>query len=225
MQKIFDLRFIVPPTLFLALIFIANPSWFLNLPFLTQIKSNVILSGLFGVTTLLTLGFIISSIVYFILNLSKATATYEGKEEELLKKHFEYRDKGDCPSGFLKFNKESYENVYNCELTSWKMASKEGEYVYSQIHKRWQMAMSNFNCCCASLLAAITLIILGFFHLSFIESAVYFWAGFSCVLAFVFMSIFLINGFITYKSVCTMDKILVWDFCKESNVKSVGPEV
>ncbi len=217
MEKIFDLRFIVPPTLFLGLIFMSGSKWFLcHLQPLLQLKDVGILIGIFGSFGLLTLGFIISSITNIFVRYYKLTATYEQSEEKVLKDYFKNRDKYNSHSGFLEFNKETKENLCNCEIASWIMANKAGKYVRDQIDKRWNVAMVNFNCFVASLLSFFTLVILKICHFG-CHISIHFY--FSYIFTIILMFIFVYSGQDALHSVRTMDKILVWDSRRKDNEK------
>ncbi len=220
MEKIFDLRFVVPPTLFLGLVLIVSPQWSFDLLKGLNFASFTSLLGI----AVLTLGFIISSIVQVFVNLNKLTVGYTEKEEKILKELFKDRAINEkylqgesdkvCP--YLGFNKDNNINVWNSDLASWFMAGKAGEYIKNQIDKRWQMAITNFNCFTASVLAYFVIIYLAKFYPPFLPKAnLFMYLGLFPVFL---MPLFYYLGKNCLKSVRTMDKILVWDY--ERNKKN-----
>lgn len=123
MDKISDLKFIVPPTLFLGFIFIINPYFFLCL--FENFDSTLTIFA--GTSIILALGFIISSLTCFIINISgHPYKEYERKE-------------------YLKRIFRIDEDDISRELAEWKKEGEKNDFVQKQILKKWEMAMVNFN--------------------------------------------------------------------------------
>ena len=122
MEKIFDLKFIVPPILAILFVFITDP-----IRYLSRVDNPY--DALLSATIILAFGFLISTIANSIVNISHKRDTLK----ECLEK------KG------VKTKNESER-----EFISWKAESQyskeDNGFIESQISKRWGMAIANFNC-------------------------------------------------------------------------------
>jgi hypothetical protein len=78
-EKLFDIRFIVPPVLTLLLIFLYSPEYFLSR------ISESFLSVVIGSVVVLALGFLISSIVDLLINFKNARIPYGFSELQVWK--------------------------------------------------------------------------------------------------------------------------------------------
>lgn len=193
-EKIFDIRFIVPPLLTFFFVFLFSPQHFIEV-----IEKGAKASWIFGVTgIILSLGFIISSFVEFIVIGFKLRGSYTNDEIAI----------GLLNTKFSKWYVNFKVNTHAQELASWIISDQidkknKGE-VRNQINKRWHMAMANFNAVVGVSLAWTLIVI--FWWCDYWSRP---WSLLDIVISLIFIGIFLFNGIKTYKSVMEMDRILI----------------
>jgi len=180
MDKIFDLKFIVPPTLFFCFVFIINPYLFSclfeSLDYALAIFASIIL----------VLGFIISSLTCFILNIIGHPYEKDFKRSEHKLKRILIWDKPNM----------------NRELEEWRKNTKEGDFICNQIQKRWDMAIVNFN---SSLALFFSFLVGSYLYLNYSSNLnLFIWI----ILEILFLWIFLRNGFRAYLGVYDLEKII-----------------
>ncbi len=210
MEKIFDLRFIVPPliTIFIVCIFvfIIDPIGFLNL--LNYVKWLSLAFG--GSASVLVLGFIISSTTTrlrnkFCLLPGEKEDDYDEKEQWILKQNFPWI--GDI---FSRIGGEDSEGNINCEIAEMEILNRERGYVQKYFEKTWNLAMASFNSCLAVILgwsislsmSIIYLLLNGEYFI-----LVYF-VFFSIFLSLIF-SVFFINGMKTLRKIYKINRALI----------------
>ena len=187
MEKIFDLKFIVPPVIAIFSVFITDPIKYISL----AESYGILLST----TSILVFGFLISTLVNLIINISH---------------------KRDTLKEYLEKNGIKTKDENERELISWEAeneySKKDNGFIANQISKRWDMAIVNFNCSMS--LFGVTL--WGLFtkkpfyiidllgQKPFYTITIQWW----WVSIMIFFSIFLCTGIILYKSVKKLDIIL-----------------
>jgi len=211
MEKIFDIRFIVPPILTLILVFLFSPSYFLYL--LQQYRDYELV--IVSIPLILSLGVIISSIVNFILICFNSRSSEYNKDEKQILKEF-FLSKED-----IDMNNNDKKDSDVLELGSWLVLNNLDNRTADQIHKRWNWAVAGFNSCLSVILSFIIII---FFSsiLKIIPQATIFWKiVWICLIIFLFF-IFFCNAVKNLKSVKTMDRILLRNYKQILNSKSNG---
>ena len=182
-------RFIIPPVLFCTATLLLNSDLLFWLPI--YFYPNSILNGfitLIGTSLIiLTLGFIISSIGYCIVNLFGWTVALEDRKESKY-------------SWKKSLSRETLWELAKKELGDWKsLKSDDNKYIRGQIDKRWQMFTANLNSCIAII---FPLIISSIF--SFVCEYELWWFGF---ILFILLSvIFGFNSWRAYQSVHALTK-------------------
>jgi len=211
MEKIFDIRFLVPPVVTLFFVFFFSPSHFLELlQGYDQYESLKILTV--GSLTILAFGILISSVVHLILVvcLNRRSSNYDLDEIEIISEHFLREEKLD------PFNRPK--NLDALELASWLIAEHVSDYVKEQINKRWQWAMAGFNLVGAVILAFI---IVFFEHCIFqiIPNQTSDWSAFWFSVLLVSTLVFFFNAKYNLDSVREIDRILVRNFKQIAGAK------
>ncbi len=138
-EKVFDIRFLVPPLLIVAAVFLASPTGFLSILSLTSEREWFTI-GILS-TFVLTSGFVISSLVEFILGFFRHRISLSSEREYKI-----------LQSRFSAWNVEFSSDSTATELAVWKALDKTSDHVREQVHKRWHIAMANFNCTMSLLL-------------------------------------------------------------------------
>lgn len=182
MDKIFDLKFIVPPTLFIIFVFIINPVSIPLLPELLGLSENLDFTLAFFTSTsiILGLGFIFSSITCLLINIRG-----------------DPRKKFNCKR--IWWDKVDTKEV----LEEWERQAKRDDFICDQISKRWDMAYVNFNSCIALISALIAKVCL--YNPSDPASGI---CGIWGILWILLLLIFLRNGLRAYNSVYDLDNDL-----------------
>ncbi len=149
-DRIFNFRFLVPPSLMIFLIFLFSPSGFVHL--VNPLRDMQWLGGAIGVIGILSVGFLISSITYFLVKQSLNIINPE------------------CAPSYKKIFKlgefDDKKNIAALELGSWMtldridVIANRNLHVIDQVHKRWNMAMANYNCFFAVLFSIYIITIL-----------------------------------------------------------------
>jgi len=196
-EKVFNFRFLVPPSLTIFLIFILSPGSFAE--FLKPRQEELSwLTGAIGIAGILSLGFIISTVANFIFG-SKDAA--EKKCAAHYKQIFTLDEFADT------------KNTAALELGSWMVLdqidvkAQRNRHIIDQIHKRWNMAMANYNCAIALMLAMAVEIFL-FLHKIYFKPDPSWIMIVYCAVVAVLAIIFLWNADRNRKSVLFMDLIL-----------------
>ncbi len=201
MDRITTLRFIVPPIF--CILFVLYPHSEEILRDIQLEKSgyatNTIIELLFGSTVvIITLGFFISSLTHLFLDLLKGNITRNfTASSENIKKYL-----------IDKENINSQDNDRSKEVIEWKLHSAQEEYIQSQLKKRWEMAVTNFNVVVSLFLALL-------YNALFLGEALYkshwlvLW-----VLVFL-MPIFLYNGGKALNSIHKINQILERNFAEK----------
>lgn len=131
-------RFFIPPVFLLIFVFWFNPARFSDILWQLSFGGEVdAISTLFGGSLLiLAVGFIISSLGAFVINLLGWTISKEDRRRIF------YINQSD---------------IARIEFKNWKNVAKSSrEYIRNQIDKRWQMFVVNLNMCITFLLIFIS---------------------------------------------------------------------
>jgi len=199
MEKIFDIRFIVPPIFTLFFVFLFSPSYFLG-----KYTDSKTIEIIISVPIILALGIIISSIGNFILvKCNLRSSQYSKKEKQILKEIFFQKEHIDMEND----NKNDSDIL---ELGSWLVLSCFNEHLQQQIHKRWNWAVSGFNYC-ISIILAIVFILVGHCVFRIIPSEKN-WSLVSIISGVVLFAIFFYNAENNRRSVRNMDRALVRNY-------------
>ncbi len=184
-EKVFDIRFLVPALLVIISTFLADPYEFLNL-----IKGKEELAlGVISVIILAS-GFVISSVTEVgVTTFGRKTPNYSDGEKNKLRSIFSWLKDADLDK-----------SVNLLELSNWLLMDKLPEDTRNQIHKRWNMAMANFNC-----FVSIILSIIISTHLFQGITNNRIWCASVVILLFIFLT----NGIRAYISVLEMDKVIL----------------
>lgn len=188
-EKIIDIRFLVPPVLFVVFIFLSSPNYYLKL---TEDYRNIIYTFVFLI--ILGIGIVISAVGEFtIIILKLRNWKYEGIEVEALKK-------------VLPKEEKNINKTTQSEIGSWIILSnfggKENNFIQNQILKRWYWAATNLNCFIG--------LILGIIYIVFIDNSFgVYQSNYKVIASFIVIAIvLLINFYTSYKSMKDMHKIL-----------------
>ncbi len=195
MEKIYDIRFIVPPVLMGFYIFLFSPQYFFNL--LLQYKLVNILP--IASILLLALGVIISSavnsiVVFFDLR----SSNYSLDSKKILKDNFMINEDLD------NYKSNSTKNAL--ELCSWLVANSVNVDVARRIDNRWNWAMAGFNFIVATIFAILGVLFLNLY----LKTIPYDTFGGVAWSLFVIttMALFLYNAIKNLQSVKSLDEIL-----------------
>ena len=143
-------RFLVPPTVFLCFMFLFNPNLLGYLSLVLFFDLGGIFLAFFGsATLLLTIGFIISSLGAFFINICEWTLSPFDKENINWGRS-------------AAFNNDFYDRIALQELRDWENTENQGEYIKHKVEKRWQIFTVNLNVC-ISLASAIVFSLLSEF--------------------------------------------------------------
>lgn len=205
MEKIFDIRFLVPPILMLLSIFLFNPDRFLKLHEHSLIIVAPILSFI-----ILSFGIIISSIVdRFISCFNLRSPNYDSSEKEKIKDLFF----SEFHAGEKTSLSDDYKDSDAVELSCWlvlnNLSYKNDEFV-RQIHKRWNWAISNYNMLAGLVFALLYVLIFSSLCMNIYNISNYTFLWFFVNL--LLMAVFLINGEYARKSVLKIDRILARNY-------------
>src|SRR3989338_569994 len=170
MERMLDIRFLVPPILTLFFIFFYSPSYFLAF----LINKSALLSIVVGPVLILALGFIISSFVNAVVDLLDART----------------------PTNIR-------------ELDIWRALEKEGQHVCNQVHKRWHIAIANFNSCFATVLAPILIYIFTMSKQIIPPIPTYGWGIIYATAIIGCAILFVRNGCVAWKNVMQIDEDVV----------------
>lgn len=200
-EKVLDIRFIIPPLLTIFFVFLFSPFYFIKL-----FNENVNESWFFGGTSIFALGFLISSLNEKFIAQRKLQDMYTETELNLFKetKTFDVW-KNKIP------DKISPENVYLLELMNWinldKVDKENNGSVRDQVHKRWNMAMTNYNSFLALWLTFFVLVVgLAFGKLDFPNC---YWVVLWLSLFILLLYLFQTNGKKVTDSVFAINRVLV----------------
>lgn len=201
-EKVFDIRFLVPPILTIFFIVFSSRSYLSGL-LIGEVDTSWIIFWGIGI---LALGFLISSInECFIKKLLQET--YIGDDLSRIKTMPSFEKWGSKIS-----NKIDASNLYLAELISWMIldgVDRQGSsHIWNKVNKRWNMAVANYNSFTALILAGIiapiSWLVVG--KCSY-PSQIWFLVWFSVLLFFAY--IFYINGKQTKDSVFKMHRALL----------------
>jgi uncharacterized protein YacL len=205
MERIFDLKFIVPPLITMIIVggfvFLVNPdqilSWF------QKVQPFQPLAVAIGSAVILILGFLISSITTLIINRFFTPDYYDNKDRECLKKRFHWIE-----GEFTRKNPKNIHDICCCEVAGLETRSDIEEKYIQTTH---DMAMVNFYSFTAIvlglLLSIIILCIINLPFCIFIKKYGFF------ILILILLFLFLYNGRRTREKVKQIDKILVRKDC------------
>jgi hypothetical protein len=184
-DKLVDFRFLAPPGIMILVVSLFSPKEFGDL--VKSISSESWAFGLFG---LLGVGFVISSVTQFFVTIFKAAVP---RHKYKLMKIFE--------------TDQMIKNTLSArELATWMTMDKEKSlHIQEQIHKRWSMAMANYNVAVAIIFGGILALILKHFNIyRSIEDNQKTALWISLLLLFFFI----FNGVRANMSVLKMDELL-----------------
>jgi hypothetical protein len=192
------IKFIIPPItsflfIFLAIIINPNRDILLNQTLDFFSKLNPIISILASITTIMGIGFIISSLTFLIVG------------NFILKPHWNEWAKGVLKTNF-KFKELNVINNIEEEVTEWLVQEQYSDYIKKKIEKRWEMFSINAN---SSISLLLTLIIIHYLNI------------FSCcwfVLWLLFMIVCVLNSIRTWNNISGIDHFLLrnTDFSKSN---------
>lgn len=190
MDRILDIRFLAPVGIMIFFIFFFSPSSFIN--YTKELSDFNLLVGTVGI---LGIGFMISSITErWIRFRNLQLPDYDYKFEIL---------------GI----KDPKHKMDASELASWIVLNEEADrykndkgHLPSQIHKRWNMAMANYNAFLGTFLGfVIALLLVGTQHLTKPGS---YWLALYMIIWIFFILVFWRNGRVARLSVLRMDSLL-----------------
>lgn len=191
-KSIFDIRFLVPPTLTLVLIFLSSPNYFVFI--LSRYNSTEVGAVLSSI--ILVLGVIISGVVEYLI-----------KEVEMRKWNYNNDEVINLKNILTKTADNTSHQASFYELGTWiALGALNEKYkgVFDQIQKRWYWTTANYNLFTATLIALTCIAIKNILYLH-----VSLYLLFSLLISFFCLYIFLINGNDSYKDVCEMHKMVL----------------
>jgi hypothetical protein len=185
-EKVFDFRFLAPPSIIVFLVFVYSPSNFVK--FIDSLNISWLTGTLIGTTGILAVGFFISNLTYF-----------------LVKFFLGIIDRRCTPLYAELFKLEEFNNPNN--ITALELGDRmaldiidkeanNNSQIIDQAEKRWGMALANFNCFVASCISVIVVICL---MTSGIYKSVWEWNQY-CIFLFLFLFLFGFNGWKAHRS-------------------------
>jgi uncharacterized membrane protein len=173
-----EIKFTLPPILVISFIFLANPTWFLEKIQNSILKTDNLLIIIGSIPIILALGFLISSLSYFLLNnRHERYPNFDKESKDYLKKNFQ------------SLKNKNFNKTIKAEVIDWVMQSFYHETVQNKVDKRWSMAITNLNCFIALIFTVFILDILMFISKEFIFKYFYPWL----ILWFIFWIVFYYN--------------------------------
>ena len=187
-DKILDFRFLAPPGVAFILFFLLLPEGFIN-----GITSTPSVVWLGGITSMLVLGFICSSITECVINCFGGKVNHECLDD--------YKT--------IKSTKNLHltkHETWALESSQWKVLDEIGsDGVKEQVYKRWGMAMTNYNMCVA--IVFVWAIVIPIYLYKYHQAN---WPGYTCwifVASLILLIVLFHNARNAHKSVLGMHKI------------------